>query len=311
MTSLPLSPGTSAAQNGLVIHECSKCGALLFEDASKCSFCDPPLTTTPDEQEFATVRATEVEPEWRREVARRMEIYRARRRRYLPDDSQSPLPLQGVSHEDYEIHDEPIHRSEPALRPTRKLNPPRAPERVEISIFQPEFNFSAASEDRAHPQTALVPVASLRERRIAGVLDLTFLALSYVMFAAMFRSLGGRVSFARTDAIVLGATFLLLYVIYFSIFTFFGGATPGMQLRGLYVVRLDGRLADTRQLLWRSFGYLLSAGALTMGFVWALWDDDQFTWHDRISHTYLTDTLPLDLADSLEAGDARQTLTHK
>jgi len=27
-----------------------------------------------------------------------MEIYRARRRRYLPDESQPPLPFQGDSH---------------------------------------------------------------------------------------------------------------------------------------------------------------------------------------------------------------------
>jgi uncharacterized RDD family membrane protein YckC len=311
MFSLPLSPGTSAAQNGLVIHECLKCGALLYEDASKCSFCDSPLNEIPSENEFATVRATEVEPEWRHEVARRMQIYRARRRRYLPDDSQSPLPLQGVSHEDAEPPYAPVHLSEPIGSSGRKLSPPRAPERVEISIFQPELDFSAGNNDRAHPQTALVPVASLRERRQAGLLDLAFLILSYLAFAAMFRSLGGRMSFTRMDAIVFGATFLLLYVIYFSIFTFFGGATPGMQLRGLYVVRLDGRMADTRQLLWRSFGYLLSAGALTMGFLWALWDDDRFTWHDRMSHTYVTDALPLDLAESAEAREPRQTFAHK
>ena len=120
-----------------------------------------------------------------------------------------------------------------------------------------------------------------------------------------------RLSFTKVDAVVFAATFFLLYTIYFSIFTFFGGATPGMLLRSLYVVRLDGRLADTRQLLWRSFGYLFSGGALMMGFLWALWDDDRFTWHDRMSHTYVTETLPLDMSDSIEVGEAQQTFAHK
>ena len=38
----------------------------------------------------------------------------------------------------------------------------------------------------------------------------------------------------------------------------------------------------------RSVGYVVSAGAFFMGFVWAWWDEDALTWHDRISHTYLT-----------------------
>lgn len=290
-----------------MIHECLKCGALLFENSSKCSFCESPLNPAPEE-EYATALATDVEPDWRREVARRMEIYRARRQRSAPDDSQSPLPF----HEDpFEDPEAPLERAETAARPSRRLTPPRAPERVEISIFQPELDFLAAPDDRAHPQTALVPVAGLRERRMAGLLDLAFLTLSYFGFAGLFRSLGGHLSFTRVDGIVFAATFVLLYSLYFSIFTFFGGATPGMQLRGLYVVRLDGRLADTRQLLWRSFGYLISAGALMMGFLWALWDDDHFTWHDRMSHTYVTEALPLDIADAIEAAEPRQTFAHK
>jgi uncharacterized RDD family membrane protein YckC len=307
MFSLPLSPGTSAAQNGLVIHECSKCGALLFEDAKKCSFCGASLQAAPEE-EFAAVPAHEVEPDWRTEVARRTEIYRARRRRYVPDDSQSPLPFQAEIHDEIE---EPIEAAEPPARPSRKLSPPRAPERVEISILQPEMDFSAAADDRNHPQTALIPVASLRDRREAGFLDAVFLTFSYVGFVGLFHSLGGHLSFTKVGAVVFAATYFLMYSIYFSIFTFFGGATPGMLLRGLYVVRLDGHLADTRQLLWRTFGYLLSGGALMMGFLWALWDDDHFTWHDRMSHTYVTDAIPLDVADSMEAADVQQTFAHK
>jgi hypothetical protein len=27
---------------------------------------------------------------------------------------------------------------------------------------------------------------------------------------------------------------------------------------------------------------------MMLGFLWALWDEDQLTWHDRMSQTYLT-----------------------
>ena len=66
-----------------------------------------------------------------------------------------------------------------------------------------------------------------------------------------------------------------------------------MQLRGLTIVRLDGSLPATRLLLWRSFGYLLSGATLMLGFIWSLWDEDHFTWQDRISQTYVTAAAPL------------------
>jgi uncharacterized RDD family membrane protein YckC len=89
------------------------------------------------------------------------------------------------------------------------------------------------------------------------------------------------------------ATFYLFYAQYFVLFTTFAGATPGMQICGLTIVRLDGSLPDTRQLLWRSFGYVLSGATMMLGFLWSLWDEDRFTWQDRISQTYITAATPV------------------
>ncbi len=61
-----------------------------------------------------------------------------------------------------------------------------------------------------------------------------------------------------------------------------------MMLRGLRVVSFDGGIPTSRQMAWRSFGYLISAGTCFLGFVWALWDEDHLCWQDRISQTYLT-----------------------
>jgi uncharacterized RDD family membrane protein YckC len=33
---------------------------------------------------------------------------------------------------------------------------------------------------------------------------------------------------------------------------------------------------------------MLSAGTFFLGFLWAQWDEDELTWHDRISRTYLS-----------------------
>lgn len=304
--------GTSAAQNGPVIHICPKCGALLLEDAPKCSFCDAPLAESPfkDSEDVSAAEPVPVgahssaageEPEWRREVVRRLEQYRARRRRNDPNDSQSGLPF-------YEEH---LLAEEPAERPRQRFfQRPRRTERVEIRI-QPELNFSAAAQERARPQTALVPVATLPERRVAGLLDAIFLILTYAGFLGLFRSLGGQIQIQKMDALVYFAAFFLLYAQYFFLFTAFASATPGMQLRGLTVVRLDGHLPYTRQLLWRSFGYLLSGATLTLGYLWSLWDEDRFTWQDRISQTYITAAPPLLEKEAYEVPAGRPRYAHK
>jgi len=287
------STGTSAAQNGPVIRICSKCGALLLDKYEKCSVCEippeinenmaAPVAVTPEGEPAA-------EPEWRREVSRRLREYRARRNYPDPEDNQSGLPF----HEEITLQAEELPKR-PRLRTVQRS---RQPERVEICI-QPELDFSAPG-DRARPQSPLVPVANLAQRRLAGALDSIFLGLTCAGFVVLFRSLGGEITFAKMDALVCLAVLCLFYGLYFFLFTTLAGATPGMQLCGLTIVRLDGTLPDTRQLVWRSFGYLLSGAALMLGFFWALWDEDNLTWHDRISQTYVTAATPVPSPDPIE-----------
>jgi uncharacterized RDD family membrane protein YckC len=137
-------------------------------------------------------------------------------------------------------------------------------------------------------QTSVYAVASLRERRRAAIVDAGLLVFSYGGMLALFTVLGGRIGFNKVDLTVAGAVFALFYAQYFALFTVFGGSTPGMMLRGLRVVSFDGSIPTSRQMVWRSFGYLISAGTCFLGFLWSLWDDDQLCWQDRISDTYLT-----------------------
>jgi uncharacterized RDD family membrane protein YckC len=67
-----------------------------------------------------------------------------------------------------------------------------------------------------------------------------------------------------------------------------------MMLRGLQVVSFSGEPPTPTQMVLRSVGYMLSAGTFFLGFLWAMWDSDELTWHDRLSRTYLSveQTLP-------------------
>ena len=165
---------------------------------------------------------------------------------------------------------------------------------MEIDVAQPAIDFDAAEQLSEVPVLAAIPhdaltlVAPLSERRLAGLLDAALLLFAYGGFLALFAALGGHFTVSKFGAIVTAATLALFYAQYFTLFTFFGGATPGMMFFKLRVVSYDGTTPAPRQLLWRSFGYLLSAGTVMLGFVWSLWDEDNLSWHDRISQTYLT-----------------------
>lgn len=259
-----------------------------------------------------------LKPEWRAELSRRVEAYRKRHRRAVPEN-QARLPFDpAADRKETEVTppagvavavDAPpeedfaftiaIGRSGPA--PSRAFGSAGrgAVERVEIDLTaapDPEEATADAEPNRREPSVAspLFPIASLGERATAAVVDLVCLLFSYGGFLTLFGSLGGQFSFSKLNAIVYASTLALFYAQYFALFTVFGGTTPGMMLRGMQVVSLTGDRPSPRQLLLRSLGYVLSAGTFFLGFFWACWDEDRLTWHDRISRTYLsaTDALP-------------------
>ena len=85
------------------------------------------------------------------------------------------------------------------------------------------------------------------------------LLFAYGGFMALFSSLGGQFSATKLNAAVYVATFAVVYLQYFALFTIFGGTTPGMMFRGLQVASFSGAPPTPRQYLLRSLGYVLSA----------------------------------------------------
>ncbi|HEV2617448.1 MAG TPA: RDD family protein [Candidatus Acidoferrales bacterium] len=228
-----------------------------------------------------------------------MEVYRSRRHPSEEEESQTALPFNHNNSREV-ITTATAPRTLARLRPTQ---------RVEIRVTQPQLDFSVVENYRAHPEGALAPVAELASRRLAGALDAAMVLGVFVGFLGLFRSMGGQLGFVRMDFAIYAATFFLIYAIYFCLFTLFSGSTPGMHARGLAVVALDGTFPETRQLLWRSFGYLLSGATLMLGFVWALWDEDRMTWHDRISQTYITTASEDDSGPADQYGNSPQERT--
>jgi len=287
-----------------VIKTCQHCGALNDEAAAKCSSCKVPLNPLPrpgisSAAATPTLGNLAVQPDWKREVTNRLHAYRARRHGGLGADLQSALPFESSSPQVVDDSSAasgvfgPIPGTVP-LRPASNIL-------ESVGIPAPQYELALGLADMPSPRGVgqgsshggLLPVASLGVRGRAVLFDDAFLAFSYGAVLALFLSLGGHLSWTKIDLEVIGATFALFYAQYFTLFTVFGGSTPGMMLSGLRLVSFDGGVPSSRQVLWRSFGYLISAGTCFLGFLWALWDEEHLSWHDRISQTYLTSAEPL------------------
>ena len=85
-----------------------------------------------------------------------------------------------------------------------------------------------------------------------------------------------------------GLLSLLYYVFFWS--TYGGGQTLGMRVLKLKVVKTDGTMLDLVGAFIRYVGFVISAIALGIGFIWAAFDANKQGWHDKIAGTYVVRT---------------------
>jgi uncharacterized RDD family membrane protein YckC len=264
---------------------------------------------------------------WRSELANRLEAYRLRRRKVSPNAAQAQLPFAepvvakravAVAANQAVMASVGELRS-PAIPEPRSISP-EPPSASSSQSGDGDFAFTIAiGRIASQPHTAdgrmlidvsnspdaeasreeagelterahagLYPVAPLGDRQLAGIIDAACLLFAFGGFVALFGSLGGQLTLSKMNAAVYLAALCVVYFQYFALFTIFGATTPGMMFRGLQVMSFSGEPPTPRQLLLRSAGYMLSAGIGLIGFLWAVWDEDQLTWHDRLSKTYLS-----------------------
>ena len=279
---------------------------MLASGENACRFCDsveaPVLSNDSPSMQGAPARNADDRKEWRSELNQRLQAYRARRRKLSVNEAQSALPFdvyEAVSPSNIAVEvEESAEKVTPAgdfaftiaIGRIAQKSEPTDP-RMLIDVSTPPQGESSGPEG-APPLPAvhngLFPVASLDERRRALTIDAACLAFAYGGFLALFGSLGGHFTASKLSAAVCFFTFAFVYLQYFGLFTIFGGSTPGMMVSGLQVASFTGDVPSPRQYFLRAVGYVLSAGTCFLGFLWVLWDEDGLTWHDRLSHTYLT-----------------------
>ena len=103
------------------------------------------------------------------------------------------------------------------------------------------------------------------------------------LVASQFDHLPGiRVSEVCGVIVTLG-----LAALYEWFFLTFAKVTPGMRYAQLSLCTFEEEIPDAAQVKGRLKAMLISVLPVGLGMVWSIFDEDQMSWHDRLSKTYL------------------------
>ena len=160
---------------------------------------------------------------------------------------------------------------------------------------QPAEEIEVAREPQPQTEPQIAPVATapalqlaaMHRRLLAAVMD-TALIVAAFLSAAVTAAVNAKVlPGVRTIEIAASAGLLLIGAFYQAFFLTLTRATPGMKYARVRLSTFDGQIPALEQ-RWNRLGALfLSLLPMGLGSIWALFDENHLSWHDRISQTYL------------------------
>ena len=125
-------------------------------------------------------------------------------------------------------------------------------------------------------------------RRMMATLVDSALILSLVcgvayLVASQFDHLPG----IRVSEVCGAIATLGLAALYEWFFLTFAKVTPGMRYAQLSLCTFEEEIPNAAQVSGRLKAMLISVLPVGLGMVWSIFDEDQMSWHDRLSKTYL------------------------
>jgi uncharacterized RDD family membrane protein YckC len=82
----------------------------------------------------------------------------------------------------------------------------------------------------------------------------------------------------------LGTLIAVIYQVYFLTST---GQTPGMKLMSIKIVNASGELLTMGSALVRVVVAIFSGMIFLIGYLWAFWDANKQTWHDKAAGSFV------------------------
>ena len=145
-----------------------------------------------------------------------------------------------------------------------------------------------ATHQQVMPELELGPQpAALGQRMMAGLVDSAIVLAAAAVFNVTFTQLAEENPHSRMALLCAVAVGGVLWTLYQYTFLVHGHGTPGMHLAQLELARFDGKPVSAFDRRCRAVASALSGFSLGLGFLWALVDEDQLGWHDRMTRTLI------------------------
>ena len=145
-----------------------------------------------------------------------------------------------------------------------------------------------ATHQAVMPELELGPQpASLGQRMMAGAIDAAIVVAAAAVFNVTFTQLAEENLHSRMALLCAVAVCGVLWTLYQYTFLVHGMGTPGMHLAHLELANFDGKPVSAFDRRCRAVASALSGFSLGLGFLWALVDEDQLGWHDRMTKTLI------------------------
>jgi uncharacterized RDD family membrane protein YckC len=132
------------------------------------------------------------------------------------------------------------------------------------------------------------PVAAPMHRSVAALLDSAMIFIGCGIFLGVFQTLGGNIRVDKFDIMMMICSLTLITLFYGFLFAAAGRETAGQNWTELRLINFDGFPPDRPSRFLRFTGCWLSFGACGIGLLWSLLDEENLTWHDHMSKTFLT-----------------------
>lgn len=129
--------------------------------------------------------------------------------------------------------------------------------------------------------------AGFSRRVFAGATDGFLVVGALAIFGYIFLRFNTSLPQLRVAAEIAAALTVTLWFAYQSVFLIFCGTTPGLRVTRLKITRFDGTPAPRNLRRLRVLASVLSFVSLGLGYAWGFLDEDQLSWHDRITKTHL------------------------
>ena len=165
---------------------------------------------------------------------------------------------------------------------------PVQPDASQWSGIELEAQPSDALDLDAEPshETPAIELASFARRLLAAVVDGALITGAFLAAGLVAASRMEHLPAIRTLELGAVPALLAIGLLYFMLFFTLTGTTPGMGYARVSFCSLEGHYPTRAQLHGRLGAMLLSVLPLGLGLVWAIFDDDHLSWHDRLSRTY-------------------------